>query len=46
MELNQRPWYLSTNLWNKELKLHNGRKKASSTYGVGITGCQPVEKWK
>ena len=34
-------WF-STN----ELKLYNGRKKASLTNDAGITGCQPVEEWK
>ena len=28
----------------KELKLYNGRKKASFTSGAGITGCQHVEE--
>ena len=27
----------------KKVKLYNGWKKASSTNGAGITGCQPVE---
>ena len=25
-------------------KLYNGKKKASSTNGVGITGCRHIEK--
>ena len=28
----------------KELKVYNGRKKASLTNGAGITGCQPVKE--
>ena len=34
-------WFLT-----KKLKLYNGKKKASSTNGVGITGCQHVEQCK
>ena len=28
----------------RELKVYNGRRKASLTNGAGITGCQPVEE--
>ena len=34
-------WFLT-----KKPKLCNGKKKASSTNGVGITGCQHVEEYK
>ena len=35
---------MNTRFSTKELKLYNGRKKASLTNGAGITGCQPVEE--
>ena len=37
-----------TNTWflTKKLKVYNGKKKASSTNGAGITGCQHVEECK
>ena len=28
----------------RELKVYNGRRKASLTNGAGITGCQPAEE--
>ena len=31
-------------VFDKELKLYNGRKKGSLTNGSGITGCQSVEE--
>ena len=40
--------YKLMNTWfsKRELKVYNGRRIASLTKGVGITGCQPVEEWK
>ena len=50
-EIELKTWILThipMNTWflTKKLKVYNGRKKASSTNGAGITGCQPVEEWK
>jgi hypothetical protein len=30
----------------KKPKLYNGKGKASSTIGAGLTGCLHVEEWK
>ena len=40
--------YTPTNTWFfcKKLKLYNGNKKASSTNGARVTGCQRAEEWK
>ena len=32
--------------FTKKPKIYNGRKKASSINGAGLTGGQYVEKWK